>query len=112
MTRFLLILIILIVTPLSYADDITAIDLLERGMTATIKGEVTRILDEDEFRIADQTGSVRVYIGWKNRVNIQVGETVTVRGFVDDDLVSYFRPELYAFEIIREDGTVIKLQQG
>jgi uncharacterized protein YdeI (BOF family) len=90
----------------------TAIDRLERGMTATIKGEVTRILDEDEFRIADQTGSVRVYIGWKNRVDLQVGETVTVRGVVDDDLVAYFRPELYASEIVREDGTVIKLRQG
>ena len=112
MTQFLPLLIILLVAPLSYADDITAIDLLERGMAANIKGEVTRILDEDEFRITDQTGSMRVYIGWKNRVNIPVGETVTVRGVVDDDLVSYFRPEFYAFEIVREDGTVIKLRQG
>ncbi len=112
MNRFLPLLIILLVAPLTYADDITAIDLLERGMTANIKGEVTRILDEDEFRIADKTGSVRVYIGWKNRVNIPVGETVTVRGVVDDDLISYFRPEFYAFEIVREDGTVIKLRQG
>jgi uncharacterized protein YdeI (BOF family) len=111
MTRFLPLLIIFLVAPLSYADDITAIDRLERGMTATIKGEVTRILDEDEFRIADQTGSVRVYIGWKNRVSIPVGEAVTVRGVVDDDLVSFFRPEFYAFEIVREDGTVIKLRQ-
>lgn len=112
MIRFLPLLIIFLVAPLSYADDITAIDQLERGMTVTIKGEVTRILDEDEFRIADQTGSVRVYIGWKNRVTIPVGETITVKGVVDDDLISHFRPEIYAFEIVREDGTVIKLRQG
>ena len=112
MIRFLPLFTIFLVAPTSYADEITAIDRLERGMTATIKGEVTRFLDEDEFRIADRTGSVRVYIGWKNRINIPIGETVTVRGFVDDDLTLYFRPEFYAFEIVREDGTVIKLRQG
>ena len=40
---------------------------------------------------------------------IPIGETIIVRGFVDDDFKSYFRPEFYAFEIIREDGSVIKL---
>jgi hypothetical protein len=52
-----------------------------------------------------------VYIGWKNRVLIPIGEKVIVRGFVDDDLESYFRPEFYAFEKIREDGSVLKLHQ-
>lgn len=105
-----LMLIILFLAPMAVAQEITPIGQLDRGMSTSIKGEVTRILDEDEFRLKDATGSVRVYIGWKNRVMVPVGETVTVRGFVDDDLVSYFRPEFYAFEIIREDGTLIKLR--
>jgi uncharacterized protein YdeI (BOF family) len=91
------------------AEEITPIEKLASGMTVTVQGEVTRILDEDEFRIEDSTGSVRVYIGWQNRMPVPVGETVVVRGVVDDDLVSRFRPEIYAFEITREDGTVIKL---
>ena len=33
------------------AEEIIPIGKLERGMSATIKGEATRILDEDEFRI-------------------------------------------------------------
>lgn len=40
---------------------------------------------------------------------VPVGETVLVRGVVDDDLEYRFRPEFYAFEITRRDGTVIKL---
>jgi uncharacterized protein YdeI (BOF family) len=96
-------------TPRAPAAELTPIGALARGLSATIKGRVTRILDEDEFRMADATGSVRVYIGWQNRVTIPVGEQVTVRGFVDDDLWSIFRPEFYAFEITREDGTVVTL---
>jgi hypothetical protein len=80
-------------------------------MSATIKGEVTRILDEDEFPIHDKTGSVRVYIGRKNRVLIPIGEKIISRGFVEDDLKTYFRPEFYALEIVRADGSVIKLNQ-
>lgn len=99
------------IAPVALAEEFTPIAELERGMSVTIKGEVTRILDEDEFRIEDETGSVRVYIGWKNRVLIPVGEKIAVRGFVDDDLKAYFRPELYAFEIVRKDGSVIKLHQ-
>jgi hypothetical protein len=92
-------------------EDVTPIDQLERGMSATIRGRVTRILDEDEFRIEDATGSIRVYIGWRNRVMIPVGEEVRVRGFVDNDLWSIFRPEFYAYGIIRQDGTVIQLDK-
>jgi hypothetical protein len=94
---------------LAITEEIIPIEKLTSGMNVTIRGEVTRILDEDEFRIADSTGSVRVYIGWKNRMPVPVGETVTVRGVVDDDLLARFRPEIYAFEITRQDGTVIKL---
>lgn len=52
--------------------------------------------DEDVFRLADETGRIRVDIGWRNRVRVSVGETVTAMGFVDDDLVNGFRPEVYA----------------
>jgi hypothetical protein len=102
-------LLAIFIVPVVFAEELTPIDRLERGMSATIQGEVTRILDEDEFRIRDKTGSIRVYTGWKNRVYIPIGETIIVRGFVDDDLKAYFRPEFYAFEIIREDGSVIEL---
>ncbi|ESQ13043.1 MAG: hypothetical protein N838_28735 [Thiohalocapsa sp. PB-PSB1] len=108
---FSIFLSIIFIIPIAFAEEVTTIGNLERGMSATIEGEVSRILDEDEFRIQDETGSVRVYIGWKNRVSFPTGEKLTVRGIVDDDLESYFRPELYALEIIREDGTLIKLNQ-
>lgn len=90
-------------------EKITKIGEVTRGANVTLKGQVTRILDDDEFRLTDETGSIRIYIGWRNRVMVKVGETVTVRGFVDDDLINVFRPEVYANELVREDGTVIRL---
>jgi uncharacterized protein YdeI (BOF family) len=96
---------------LATAQEVTPIEKLASGMTVTVQGEVTRILDEDEFRMKDSTGSVRVYIGWKNRMPVPVGETVLVRGVVDDDLEFRFRPEIYAFQVVREDGTVIDLNK-
>ena len=71
---------------------------------------MTRILDLDEFRIEDSTGSIRVYIGWKNSLVSSLGEELIVKGVVDNDLMSFFRPEFYASEIKRQDGTVLKLQ--
>lgn len=65
------------------AQELIPIEKLASGMSVTVKGEVTRILDEDEFRMKDSTGSVRVYIGWKNRMPVPVGETVLVLGVVD-----------------------------
>lgn len=91
--------------------EITAIDDIQPGMTVTVRGEVVRITDEDEFRIRDESGSLLIYIGWRNRVMVKVGETVTVSGFVDNDLVNRIRPELYADTIVREDGEVIELHR-
>jgi uncharacterized protein YdeI (BOF family) len=102
-------LALLLLISVASAETITPIGELKRGISVTIKGEVTRILDEDEFRLRDATGSVRVYTGWKNRFVARTGEKLTVRGFVDDDIDKYFRPEVYAFEIVRQDGSVIKL---
>ena len=113
MSRFLTVFLLAVfIVPTTFAGNTIPISDLEPGMSASIKGEVTRILDEDEFRIQDETGSIKVYIGWKNRVSFPTGETLTVSGFVDDGLKSYFRPEFYAFEIIRADGSVIKLNKN
>ena len=101
---------LLLAAPASLASEVTKIENLERGASVTLQGEVVRILDEDEFRLRDDTGSVQIYIGWQNRVMVDVGETVTVSGFVDNDLIDVFRPEVYAREIIREDGTTVELQ--
>jgi uncharacterized protein YdeI (BOF family) len=90
-------------------EKITKIEDVTPGASVALQGKVTRILDEDEFRLADETGSIRIYIGWRNRVMVTVGESVTVRGFVDDDLVNVFRPEVYASELVREEGTVVQL---
>ncbi len=91
-------------------ETITNIEDIKRGTTVKLQGNVSRILDEDEFRLEDDTGSVKIYIGWRNRVVVDVGERVTVKGFVDNDLIDLFRPEVYAQELIREDGTPVKLR--
>lgn len=88
---------------------VTPIAELQRGQSVTVEGVVSRITDEDEFRLRDDTCSVLIYIGWKNRVMVNVGERVTVEGVVDDDLVGAFRPEIYARSITRQDGTVLQL---
>lgn len=102
--------LILFVAVAASAEEFTKIGDIQRGMPVSLKGEVTRITDEDEFRLRDDTGSVLIYIGWRNRVMVKTGETVIVRGFVDDDLQDFFRPEVYAQEIVRENGEVIRLR--
>ncbi|MGB0498299.1 MAG: hypothetical protein ACPGID_08160 [Rubricella sp.] len=92
----------LLATP-TLAETIT-IDDIQRGTIVTVSGTVERLLDEDEFRLTDATGSIRVYVG-PNWVPADVGEEITVHGFVDDDLIK----EIYAREITRADGTVVAL---
>lgn len=95
----------------SFASDrtqeakITPIAELQRGTTITIRGEVVRITDEDEFILKDATGSVRVYVG-STMVPAEVGESITVSGFVDDDVVE--PKEIYAKTLTRADGSVVK----
>lgn len=89
-------------------SSITAISDIKRGSTVTVQGTVERILDTDEFRLADESGDIVVYIGWKNVVPVDVGEQIAVKGFVDDDLFL----ELYAREIIHGDGRVTQLQHS
>jgi len=105
MKRHLLIATVLAlpVAAVATAQTPTPIADLVRGTTATIEGTVERILDEDEFRIADASGRIDVYIG-PNIVSFDTGERVTVRGFVDDDLTK----EFYARELVRANGEVIR----
>jgi uncharacterized protein YdeI (BOF family) len=97
-------LVLVLLAPTAMASQITAIADAKRGTMVTVQGLVDRITDEDEFRLADATGSIRIYVG-PNWVPVDVGETVTVNGFVDDDLV--VPREIYARSLTRADGTVI-----
>lgn len=82
---------------------ITPIGELRRGTMATVKGTVEKINDEDEFRLADESGKVRIYVG-PNWVPANVGEVVTINGFVDDDIGPL---EFYARSLTRADGRVV-----
>lgn len=84
----------------NHQRNITAIDDIKRGSMVTVKGTVERILDTDEFRLSDASGDVVVYVGYRNFVPVNEGETVTVTGFVDNDLLL----EIYAREISHSDG--------
>ena len=87
---------------------LTAIDDISRNTTVTVRGVVKRILDTDEFELSDKTGEIEVYIGWRNNLPVKAGDTVTVKGFVDDDWVK----EIYAQEIIHADGRVTTFRQN
>lgn len=95
----------MLVLPASAAlAEITPIGDLRRNMPATVEGIVERITDEDEFRLADASGQITVYIG-PNPMPVRVGDAIRVAGFVDDDL----RLELYADTITLPDGRVVSL---
>ena len=85
------------------AQSATAIADAQRGTMVTLQGTVDRITDEDEFHLRDTSGWIEVDVG-PNWVPVEVGEQVTLQGFVDDD----FGPrEVYARSLTRADGTVI-----
>ncbi|MDV7393139.1 NirD/YgiW/YdeI family stress tolerance protein, partial [Arthrospira platensis SPKY1] len=69
----------------------TAVEDVRRGQRVTLRGEVVALADEDEFILADETGRIRVYIGWRNDMPVDVGEVVTVVGMADDDVVPGMR---------------------
>lgn len=81
------------------------IDQVKRGSMVAVEGSVERILDTDEFRLKDSTGSIRVDVGYPNFVPVSEGESVRVVGFVDKGLIK----EIYAREIIHSDGRVSRL---
>jgi uncharacterized protein YdeI (BOF family) len=84
--------------------EITAIEDLQRDTPVTVRGTVDRITSSDEFYLRDETGAVRVYVG-PNRIPAEVGENITIIGKVDEDR----KLEVYAFEIIRADGSRVEL---
>lgn len=88
------------------ADPVTPVGEVQRGTMVTLQGNVERILDTDEFRLADETGSIRFYVG-PNWVPARVGESVKVSGFVDNGLGPL---ELYARLLTRADGTVVEFE--
>ncbi|RUO22696.1 hypothetical protein CWE08_05630 [Aliidiomarina iranensis] len=87
-------------------QNVTPISDIQRGSMVVVSGTVERITDEDEFRLADSTGSVRVYVG-PNWVPASVGEAVTVSGFVDN---GFGFTEIYARTMTREDGTIVTFE--
>jgi len=89
------------------ADGTTPIGSLQRNTLVTISGTVERVADEDEFFLQDATGSVKVWTGGAI-IPVAPGETLTVRGFVDDDLVM----EVYAQEIIRANGEQVAVSRN
>lgn len=90
------------------AEEITPIAEVARGTVVTLAGTVERFKDEDEFVLADPTGRIDIYTGGPY-FGVSPGETVTVRGWVDDDL---FDREVYAQEIVTSEGEVHRLRSG
>ncbi len=85
---------------------------VRRGQRVVLQGEVDRILDEDEFRLRDSSGTIEVYIGWRNALPVDVGQTVIVYGRADDDTLPFRRPDVYAHSLTLADGEVIHLRRG
>lgn len=93
------------VPALAQSDPATPIADITRGSQVTVTGTVERIVDADEFHLADQSGSIEVYLG-PSRIPVVVGEVVTVTGYVDDDPGP---PDLCASRITKADGTVVPI---
>lgn len=80
--------------------EITTIAELQRNTIVYVAGEVTRIADEDEFVLTDDSGEIQVFTG-NQFFAADLGETLVVRARVDDGPFM----ELYAKEIFHEDGS-------
>ena len=88
----------------------TPISDVERGASVVLKGRVERVADEDEFILRDDTGRIRVYIGWENSMPLNRNDEVTVKGRADDDVRPGGRPEIYARKLVLADGKVVNLR--
>ncbi|APX12223.1 hypothetical protein [Tateyamaria omphalii] len=100
-------LVFLIFTAPAFAE-VTAIEDVRRNQPVTVAGTVERFHDEDEIRLRDETGSIRVYLG-PQPLQLELGQSIQVSGFMDGNLI---RNELYAREIVLEDGTVVTIERG
>jgi uncharacterized protein YdeI (BOF family) len=109
MNRFAIVaLCAILAAPAAFASQFTRIADAQRGSMVTVQGTVERITDEDEFRLADASGNIQIYVG-PNWVPAEVGERVIVNGFVDDDLGPR---EIYARSLTRADGSVITFDRS
>lgn len=83
---------------------------VRRGAFVGVRGEIIRFRDYDELRIQDATGRIDVYLGERgiSQPPFRVGDAITVLGWVDDDFFQIPK-EIYASEIILEDGTTIRI---
>jgi uncharacterized protein YdeI (BOF family) len=91
---------------------VTPVSKVRRGQRVILQGSVDRIRDEDEFILRDDTGRIKIYIGWKNDMPVSEGEVVTVEGRADDDAFPGLRPEIYARWIVLANGDRIDLRNG
>ncbi len=98
-------------TPVADAA-ITPIRDVRRGQSVALQGQVQRLRDTDEFVLRDDTGTIIIYIGWRNRMPVSVGQRVTVIGTADDDVIPGLRPEIYASRIVLPDGRTVELIRG
>jgi len=91
-------------------EEIREIRSLRPGEFVVVTGEVIRFRERDEARIQDSSGRLDIYLGEQPLVRppFQLGDTITVAGWVDDDRFDFPR-ELYATEIILSDGTTIAI---
>lgn len=91
-------------------EEVTPVNQVKRGQRVTLNGVVHRIRDEDEFILKDDTGRIRIYIGWQNDMMIDVGDKVTVVGIADDDVLPFMRPEIYARLLVLANGAIVDLR--
>lgn len=96
--------VILTATAVHATTPTTPIAEVKRGTMVTVAGIVERITDEDEFRLTDSSGGIQIYVG-PNWVPADLGEAVTINGFVDDDVIGPL--EIYARSLTRADGSII-----
>lgn len=94
----------------SNGDQVIPIAQVRRGQAVVLRGEVVRLRGDDEFILRDDSGSIEVYIGWRNQMPVSSGQIVTVSGRADDDTLPGFRPDVYARHIILPNGQRVNLR--
>jgi len=84
---------------------------VKRGQSVVLHGTVDRIPDEDEIILKDESGKIEIDLGKLGRMPVKVGDTVTVYGRADDDVLPGFRPDIYASKLVLADGSEIPVEQ-
>ncbi|MEL7212681.1 MAG: NirD/YgiW/YdeI family stress tolerance protein [Pseudomonadota bacterium] len=103
MIRLAFALLLASVTP-ALAVETTPIAEARSDAVVTFEGIVQDILDDDTFLMADETGTIPVYIG-PHAMPVSPNEQIRVTGQIDDDLPR----ELYANALVTADGQVVTL---